>query len=107
MTGKDIIKGVMDKEEVTNAQLAKRLGVTQAVVWARLNNKSAKDMQLAVFDEMLNALGYELVIRKKAVKEEIEEIAVRIDSTADETYKKGRPRKVDSCDPEEADAEAK
>lgn len=105
MTGKDIIKEIMDKEEVTNAQLANRLGVTQAVVWARLNNKSAKDMQLAVFDEMLNALGYELVIRKKTVNEEPEEIAVKIDSTADSTYKKGRPRKTDSGDQEEEDAE--
>ena len=65
MTGKDIIKKLMEAENVTNVQLANRIGVTQATMWARLNNQNAKDLPLSVFDEMLSALGYEMVIRKK------------------------------------------
>ena len=49
MTGKDIIKDLMEKQEVTNAQLANRLNVTQATMWARLKNQFAKDFQLSVF----------------------------------------------------------
>lgn len=65
MTGKDIIKKLMDDEDVTNVVLAERIGVTQATMWARLNNNSAKDMPLAVFGELLSALGYEIVVRRK------------------------------------------
>ena len=91
MTGKDIIKDLMEKQEVTNAQLANRLNVTQATMWARLNNQSAKDFQLSVFNEMLNALGYEMVIRKKVERDEVEEYTVEIDAPS-KPEGRGRPR---------------
>lgn len=89
MTGKDIIKRIMEEESVTNVQLAERTGVTQATMWARLNTQSAKDMQLSVFSEILGALGYEMVIRKKG--DESNGAAVEIDA-ATKPEGRGRPR---------------
>jgi len=94
MTGRDIIKKLMEDETVTNAQLAKRLDVTQATLWARLNNQNVKDMPLTVFNDMLNALGYDIVIRKRAVDGGKEIVAEIDEPTKEET--RGRPRITDS-----------
>ena len=92
MTGKDIIKQLMEREDVTNVQLANRIGLTQATLWARLNNQSAKDMQLSVFNEMLDALGYEMVIRKQAVDNDNRaEMVVDLDEPT-KPEGRGRPR---------------
>lgn len=90
MTGKDIVKEIMAEEDVTNAQLANRIGVTQATMWARLNNQSAKDLQLSVFNEMLEALGYELVVRKKVITTDPVEKVLHLDEAKPEG--RGRPR---------------
>lgn len=104
MTGKDIIKDLMEREEVTNAQLARRLNVTQATLWARLNYKNVKDIALSMFGEMVDALGYEIVLRKKTAVDAPEEVVVKID-TNDVEEKRGRPRKTDNDIPAEEDAE--
>ncbi|MCQ2457343.1 MAG: hypothetical protein MJ142_01270 [Clostridia bacterium] len=77
-------------------QLANKLGVTQATMWARLNNKSDRDIQLSVFYEMVDALGYDLVLRKKTdgTEEqfaEVEEYYVEIDIPTN-PKRRGRPR---------------
>lgn len=92
MTGKELIKELMEEREVTNAQLAKRLGVTQATLWARLNYKNVKDISLAFFSEMVEALGYEMVLREKKSAAEIAERVVHVDDGGIED-KRGRPRK--------------
>ena len=95
MTGKDIIKKLMEAENVTNVQLANRIGVTQATMWARLNNQNAKDLPLSVFDEMLSALGYEMVIRKKNDDGfEMNEMAVQFDEPT-KPEGRGRPKITD------------
>ena len=95
MTGKDVIKELMEREDVTNAQLARRLNVTQATLWARLNYKNVKDIALSMFGEMVEALGYEIVLRKKAPECADEGIVVRVDAGEIED-KRGRPRKEDA-----------
>lgn len=95
MTGKEIIKKLMEEKDVTNAQLAKRLGVTQATMWARLNYKNVKDVSLGVFFETIEALGYEIVIREKRETGEPREMSVKIDEPAVEE-RRGRPKKEDS-----------
>lgn len=95
MTGKDIIKSLMKEEDVTNAQLANSLGITQATMWARLNYQGAKDLPLAVFSEMIGALGYEIVIRKSGATDgEKREMMFQIDAPLREEGR-GRPRMGD------------
>lgn len=94
MTGKELIKKIMEEEQVTNAQLANRIGVTQATMWARLNYQNAKDVSLSVFTETLTALGYEVIVRKRNVPAEQREIVVDIEET-EKPERRGRPRKED------------
>jgi DNA-binding Xre family transcriptional regulator len=67
MTGREIIKEIMNEQGVTNAEMAFKLNITQAALWDRLNNKKVKDIPLSLLSEMLRALDYtvQIVPRKK------------------------------------------
>jgi transcriptional regulator with XRE-family HTH domain len=58
MNGREIIKAIMEEKGITNAQFAEMLGITQAALWDRLNNKKVKDIPLNLFVDMLRYLGY-------------------------------------------------
>ena len=63
MEAREIIKDIMSTDEVTKAELARRLAITQATVWDRLNNKKGrKDIPVSLLKTMLGALGYKIVV---------------------------------------------
>lgn len=62
MTGREIIKQIMEEQGVTNAELAAKLNITQAALWDRLNNKKVKDIPLSLMSEMLRMLDYKIQI---------------------------------------------
>lgn len=63
MDARDIIKEIMVKQDTTNAVLAKRLSVSNATIWDRLNNrKGRKDIPVSLLNEMLKALDYKVTI---------------------------------------------
>lgn len=62
MTGREIIKEIMNEQGVTNAELAAKLNITQAALWDRLNNKKVKDIPLSLLSEMLRMLDYTVQI---------------------------------------------
>ena len=63
MEAREIIKDIMSTDEVTNAELARRLDITPATVWDRLNNKKGrKDIPVSLLKTMLSALGYKIVV---------------------------------------------
>lgn len=62
MTSKEVVKQIMEQNELTNTYLASRLNITPAALWKRLNYKQSKDMSVSVLTTMLRALDYKLVI---------------------------------------------
>lgn len=62
MTSKEVVKQIMEHNEVTNSYLASRLNITLAALWQRLNYKQSKDMSVSVLITMLRDLDYKLVI---------------------------------------------
>nr|DAE50646.1 MAG TPA: LAMBDA REPRESSOR (TRIPLE MUTANT)/DNA COMPLEX-DNA COMPLEX, DOUBLE HELIX, TRANSCRIPTION-DNA.1A [Bacteriophage sp.] len=62
MTGREIVKDIMNKENKTNAELADRLRISQAAMWERLNNKKVRDIPLSTLSAMLRALDYKVCI---------------------------------------------
>lgn len=63
MNGRDCVKQVMEDMNVSNAELAGRLGVTQATLWDRLNNKKVKSgLSAALVSEMLRAMDYKVIV---------------------------------------------
>lgn len=60
MTSKDVIKAIMNLKNVTNADLAKRMGLSQANVWGKINTN--KSMTISKMNSILNQLDYEVVL---------------------------------------------
>lgn len=65
MTSKELIKHIMATEEVTNADMARALDITQAALWERLNPKKTNNLTISKLNSMLQVLGYEIIIRDK------------------------------------------
>lgn len=68
MTGREIIKTIMNEQGITNAEMADRLNITQATLWDRLNNKKVKDIPLSLLSEMLRVLDYSVQIVPRATR---------------------------------------
>ena len=62
MTSKEIVKTIMEQQEVSNAELAHKVGVKPTAMWDRLNNTNSKDLNVAVLNDMVRALGYKIQI---------------------------------------------
>lgn len=62
MRGREILKQVMEVKSLTNAQVAKRLKVSNATVWERLNNKNVKDIPVSLMSEMLRVMDYKVIV---------------------------------------------
>lgn len=65
MTAKELVKTLMVEKDVSNAEMANALGITQAALWDRLNPKKTNNMTIGKLNDMLSKLGYELVVREK------------------------------------------
>ena len=65
MTAKELVKTLMVEKDVSNAEKANALGITQAALWDRLNPKKTNNMTIGKLNDMLSKLGYELVVREK------------------------------------------
>ena len=62
MKAREIVKEIMGQKGLGNAEFARILGVTPPALWDRLNTKKAKDIPTSTLDEMLQALGYKILI---------------------------------------------
>ena len=62
MTGKEIVKDIMEQRSVSNAELAHKVGIKPTAMWDRLNNTNSKDLNVALLNDMVRALGYKIQI---------------------------------------------
>lgn len=62
MTSKELIKTLMTEHDITNAEMAKTLGITQAALWDRLNTKKSDNTTVAKLGDMLNVMGYKIIV---------------------------------------------
>lgn len=60
MKATDILTTIMEKQGMTNAQLGKKIGCSGDIVYQR---KKQKNISVAVLNQMLCALDYEIVIQ--------------------------------------------
>lgn len=70
MTSKDVIKAIMELKKVTNADLAKRMGLSQANVWGKINTN--KSMTISKMNSLVNQLDYEVVLLPRGKANRIE-----------------------------------
>lgn len=62
MTSKELIKTLMTEHDITNAEMAKTLGITQAALWDRLNQKKSDNTTVAKLGDMLSVMGYKIMV---------------------------------------------
>lgn len=67
MNGRSITKEIMKQKGVTNAALAKELGISQAALWDRLDSqprdgKPRKDIPVSLLAELLGGLKYKIIV---------------------------------------------
>lgn len=65
MTGKSAILMLMEKHGVNNNDMANALGITRAALWARLDPRKSDNITVNTLQEMLEVMGYEVVIVRK------------------------------------------
>jgi transcriptional regulator with XRE-family HTH domain len=59
----ETIRCILDKEKMTQQDLADRMGITRQNISQSLN-RNAKSMRYDSFSKMVTALGYEIVVKK-------------------------------------------
>lgn len=68
MKGRDILKAIMDARGVSNAELAARLGISQATAWDRVNSVKVKDIPAGLLAEMARAMDYKVVVMPREAR---------------------------------------
>ena len=61
MTSKELIKTLMTEHDITNAEMAKTLGITQAALWDRLNPKKTDNMTISKLKRLSPKVDMRLV----------------------------------------------
>lgn len=64
MKSREIAFKLFSESGLTNSEYARRLGLTRAAMWDRINTTKAKDMTVSVFADTVSALGYSVVVMK-------------------------------------------
>ena len=62
MNGRNVIEAIMEKKGATQGELAKLVGFPGQ---STVSEKLKRDIKVSVFIKMVNALGYEIVVREK------------------------------------------
>lgn len=62
MTGKEVVRAIMEEKNVSNAELAHQVGIKPTAMWDRLNNTNSKDLNVSLLSGMLRVLGYKIQI---------------------------------------------
>lgn len=61
MTPAEVVELVMEEKGMTNATVGKRIGLTSASMWDRLNNKKKVSMKVGTLVQMLTAMDYKVI----------------------------------------------
>ena len=83
MTGKSAILMLMEKHGVSNTKMADSLGITRAALWSRLDPRKSDNITVNTLQEMLDVIGYEIVIVRKGFADNCKNV-ITIDGEYDD-----------------------
>ena len=72
MNAKEVVKKLIEEKGTTQADVAAAMNITQAALWDRINSKKTTSLTVKKLNEILRALGYEIVIMPRAKAGKIE-----------------------------------
>ena len=96
MNGREIIRDIMAKNEITNKLLANRLKISTAALWDRIDTqprkgkpgkpgKPRKDIPVSLLSEMVQAMDYKVVVVPVSTKIPKEGYTIGASKTNSET----------------------
>lgn len=62
----ELVKEVMAEEQINQTELAERMGCVRQNISQALN-RGVTNMRYDTFEKLVDALGYEIIVRKKQV----------------------------------------
>lgn len=65
MTGKAIVRALMERHSAGVTHMGELLGITPQMVWRRVNANDHRDLTVEKLGEMCDALGYKVVVIPK------------------------------------------
>jgi transcriptional regulator with XRE-family HTH domain len=65
MNSKDVLKKIITEQGVSQAELARQINITPATLWDRMNSKKTNSLTINKLSEILDVLGYEILISPK------------------------------------------
>ena len=65
MTGKQAIVTLMKRHSIRNCEIYNRLGISRATFFCRIDQKRTDNLTVRVMVEILNILGYKLLVVPK------------------------------------------
>lgn len=66
MNAKEIVIKLMEEQDKSIAEMAGIIGINRAAMWDRLKSPKTNNLTVKKMNEMLRALGYELVVMPRA-----------------------------------------
>ena len=60
MRGREVIGSIIEERGISYAELGRRLDVSRAAMWDRVNTSKSRDISSAILAQTLDAMGYTL-----------------------------------------------
>jgi predicted transcriptional regulator len=72
MNSKELVRKLIEEKGVSQADVAATMNITPAALWDRISSKKTSSLSVKKLNEILRALGYEIVIMPRAKAGKIE-----------------------------------
>jgi predicted XRE-type DNA-binding protein len=66
MNSKELVRKLIEEQGVSQADVAAKMNITPAALWDRISSKKTSSLSVKKLNEILRALGYEVVIMPRA-----------------------------------------
>ena len=72
MNSKELVRKLIEEKGISQADVAATMSITPAALWDRISSKKTSSLSVKKLNEILRALGYEIVIMPRAKAGKIE-----------------------------------
>ena len=72
MNSKELVRKLIEEKGISQADVAATMNITPAALWDRISSKKTSSLSVKKLNEILRALGYEIVIMPRAKAGKIE-----------------------------------
>ena len=71
MNSKELLKNLIIEKDISQAEIAKQIGISTQALWDRINSKKTNSLSVNKLNEILKVLGYKIVILPNSIADNI------------------------------------